>query len=116
MSGGKHTGGTSLGGKDQDGPGRKSEGFQTQDGHGVMKFSSSEGSHPRSSNYRVCDGGCSHTHLLHTHFSAHGACIICLRTSAHVHACAHTRMAQGREQGLLHAHVVSLHLIHFCCP
>ena len=38
MIGGKHTAGTSPGGKDQDGLGMKSEGFQTQDGHGVMNF------------------------------------------------------------------------------
>ena len=38
MIGGKQTGGTSPGRRDQDGPGMKSEGFQTQDGHTVMIF------------------------------------------------------------------------------
>ena len=38
---------------------------------------------------------CTHTHLLHAHFSAHSACTI---TSAHLHACAHTSMAQVSEK------------------
>ena len=41
---------------------------------------------------------CTHTHLLHEHFSAHSACTFCLRTSAHLHACAHTRMTQVPEK------------------
>ena len=52
-------------------------------------------SHPSSSDYRVCDGRCTHTHLLHAHFSAHSACTV---TSAHLHACANTRMAQVSEK------------------
>ena len=63
----------------------------SQDGHGVMNFLSwfflngrvvpSRGSHPRSSNYCVCDGRCAHTHLLHAQFSgahfvhAHFSCV-----------------------------------------
>ena len=50
--------------------------------------------------------GVRYTHLLHAHFSAHSSCSqIC--TSSCV---SHTRMAQGHEKGLLHVHVVDLHL------
>ena len=46
---------------------------------------------------------CTYTHLLHAHFSAHGACTV---TSAHLHACAQTRMAQVHEKKCL------LHVCH----
>ena len=57
---------------------------------------------------RVCyDGGYIHTLTCCTHnISAHSSCSqIC--TSSCV---SHTRMAQGHEKGLLHVHVVDLHL------
>ena len=38
---------------------------------------------------------CTHTHVLHSHLSAHSACTV---TSAHLHACAHTRMAKVSEK------------------
>ena len=53
------------------------------------------GSIPGSGNYRVGDGSCKHTHLLHAHFSAHSACTV---TSAYLQAGAHTRMAQVSEE------------------
>ena len=37
------------------------------------------------------DGRCTHTHLLHAYCSPHSACTV---TFAHLHACAHARMAQ----------------------
>ena len=52
-----------------------------------------------SGDYSVYDGRCTYTHLLHAHFSAHCACTI---TFAHLHACAHARMAQGCQRGSLH--------------
>ena len=58
------------------------------------------------SNYSVYDGGCTYTHLLHAHFSAHGACTV---ISAHLHAC-HTHMAQVREKGVCRMSVFVLHL------
>ena len=65
---------------------------------------------------RRAQGVHTHTHLLHANFSAHSSCNqIC--TSSCV---SHTRMAQGHEKGLLHVHVVDLHLTfssltHPCC-
>ena len=53
--------------------------------------------HMLRSNCSVHDGGCAYTHLLHTHFFC---CTVCLRTSAHLHACEHTRMAQVHEKGV----------------
>ena len=47
------------------------------------------------------------THLLHAHFSAHSACTI---TFAHLHACAHTRMAQVHEKGGCRTSVFVLYL------
>ena len=43
--------------------------------------------------------GCTCTHLLHAHFSAHRACTV---TSAHLHTCAHARMAQVSVKRCLH--------------
>ena len=48
-----------------------------------------------------------HAHLLHAHFSAHGACTV---TFAHLHACAHTRMAQVHEKGVWRMSVFVLYL------
>ena len=48
-----------------------------------------------SSDYSVYDGRCTYTHLLHAHFSAHGACTV---TFAHLHA----RMAQLSVKRCLH--------------
>ena len=48
-----------------------------------------------------------HTLLAHAHFFARSACTV---TSAHLHACAHTRMAQVSQKVCCSAHVVSLHL------
>ena len=73
--GGKQTSGSSPGGKDQ----KDLEGSLkvfSQDGHGVMIFSCSKVSHSRWSSYFVCDGRCTHTHLLLAHF---------LRTSRSLH-------------------------------
>ena len=66
--------------------------FVCQDGHGGMgvNFFSTEFLGFRticSSDYSVYDGRCTYTHMLHAHFSAHGACRV---TFAHLNAC-HTR-------------------------
>ena len=65
------------------------------------------GSHPRSSNYCVCDGERAHTHLLHAYFSvAHTLCAY----FAHSYACC----AQAWLKGVCRAHVVislSSHLL-----
>ena len=72
-SGGQHQGVPTHGGRNQDGPGGRS--FK-----GV--------SHPRSGDYRVCDGVCTHT-VPHAHFSA-TVCRTChpdtLLTRVHTHA------------------------------
>ena len=60
-----------------------------------------------SSDYSVYDGECTYTHLLHAHFSAHSACTT---TFAHLHACAHTRMAQVHEKGVCRMSVFVLYL------
>ena len=70
-----------------------------------------------SSDYSVYDGECTYTHLLHAHLSAHSACTV---TFAHLHACAHTRMAQVMSKRLLHVCVIPLHpplscLTRLCC-
>ena len=54
-----------------------------------------------------CLENCTYTHLLHAHFSAHSACTV---TCAHLHACAHTRMAQVHEKGVCRMRVFVLHL------
>ena len=62
------------------------------------------GSHPRSSNYCVCDRWCSDTHLLHAHFSG----VLLLRV--HSHAC----YTHAWLKGVCSAHVVislSSHLL-----
>ena len=43
-------------------------------------------------------GVCIHTPVARTFF----CCTVCLCTSAHFHACAHTHMAQGCQKGSLH--------------
>ena len=48
-----------------------------------------------SSNYRVYDGECTYTHLLHAHFFC---CTMCLRTLAHFSCVSHTRMAEGCQK------------------
>ena len=58
-----------------------------------------------SSDYNVYDGLCTYTHLSHAHFFC---CTVCLRKSAHFPACAHTRMAQGREKGVCRMSVFDL--------
>ena len=49
---------------------------------------------------------CTHTLLSHAHFFCTQR-VHCAH-SAHLHACAHTRMAQVSVKGLLHAHVIDL--------
>ena len=71
-----------------------------QDGHGVMNvdfffWQFFWDSYTCSSDYSVYDGRCTYTHLLHAHFSAHGACTV---TFAHLHA----RMAQLSVKRYLH--------------
>ena len=89
MIGGKQTSGPSPGERDQ----KEHEGSPkvfSQNGHGAMIFSvffwlcSSRGrshscSHPCSTNYCVCDGECTHTHLLHVHF------LVILMRVTHMH-------------------------------
>ena len=80
MIGGKQTCGPSPGERDQ----KEHEGSPkvfSQNGHGAMifQFFCSRGrshscSHPRSTNYCVCDGECTHTHLLHVHFLVYIHC------------------------------------------
>ena len=71
----------------------------SQDGHEVMRFftifswwgRTHRSSHPRSSNQCVCDGRCTHSHLLHAHFLL---CIHC--TYSRTFLCVlHTCTAQG---------------------
>ena len=50
---------------------------------------------------------CTHTHLLHAHFSAHGACT---DTSAHSHACAQHAWLKCLKRCVCSVHVVDLHL------
>ena len=86
MSGGKQSGGTSPGRKDQDGPGMLSKGFQTQDGHGVVNIfcllSVRVRTHVVSTT--VCAKGSVHTLTCCTHIVVHIA-------RAHF-VCAHPHM------------------------
>ena len=67
--------------------------FFSQDGHGVMSFFSQISwrvSYTCSCNYSVYDGVYMYSPVTRTFF----CCTVCLLTSAHLHACAHTRIAQ----------------------
>ena len=85
---------------------RIEEFFFCQDGHGVMSvtFFLTEFSRQSFLGFRthevattVCTmGWCTYTHLLHAHFSVAQGARGVLRT--HLHACAHTRMAQVHEK------------------
>ena len=54
----------------------------------------------------MCDGGSTHTHLLHAHCSA----LHCAHSAPLMRVHIHAWLKVKRERCLLHAHVVSLHL------
>ena len=92
--GGKQTSGPSLGEKDQKNlegslkvfsqGGNWSDEFFFYSNFFTFNGRTHRGSHPRSSNHCVCYGGCTHTNLLHEHFSG----VRTLRVHfAHSYAC-----------------------------
>ena len=80
----------------------KSEGFQSQDGHGVMIFALfllvvRVRTHEAATT--VCATGGVHTLICCTHIFLHIARALCICAHfAHLHACAHARTAQGQEK------------------
>ena len=58
-----------------------------------------------SSDYSVYEVVCTYT-VARTFF----CCTVCLRTSAHLHACAHTRMDQGHQNGVCRTCIIPLYL------
>ena len=127
----KPTDGTSTSKKDQDGHGMmKSKNFERvpnpddelknffcQDGHGVMNVDffrqifSGFRTHVVATT--VCTTGVYiHSLVARTFF----CCTVCPRTSAHLHACAHTRMAQvSVKRCLLHVSFLCISLSPFSC-